>query len=159
MSAPKPVDPAELDDDALLALLRPVVAAIAPTPTRVIADALAAYTWRTIDAELAELTFDSAVAATGTRGPDRAARELTFRAGVLEIELLLSGRTGAELEGQMIPPVVDVIELASLRSAETAAVDDLGRFRFGRLPAGPVCLRVRRPEGWVHTPWTVLRSA
>lgn len=159
MSGREPVDPASLDDDELLALLGQVVAATDPPPPSVVAGALAAETWRTIDAELADLVFDSAMELAGTRGPTNAARELTFQAGDVEIEILVTAGVHAQLEGQLIPAVVEVIELASLASAETAAVDELGRFRFDQVPPGPVRLGVQRPEGWVHTTWVVLRAA
>ena len=159
MSDRQPVDPASLDDDELLALLGHVVAATDPPPPSVVAGALAAETWRTIDAELADLVFDSAMELAGTRGPTNAARELTFQAGDVEIEILVTAGAHAQLEGQLIPAGVDVIELASLAGAETTEVDELGRVRFGAVPAGPVRLGVRRHDGWVHTTWVVLRAA
>ena len=46
-------------DDDLLRELGRVVTAADPVPPEVIAAAKASFTWRTIDAELAELAFDS----------------------------------------------------------------------------------------------------
>lgn len=159
MTGQDPVEPDDLDDDALMVALGRALGPNPPAPPGVIADAVAAYTWRTIDAELAELAYDSASAVSGTRGPAGSAREVTFRSGDVEIEVLVAGGADAHLEGQLIPPVADTIELAGLHGAETAAVDEFGRFRFGEVPTGPVCLGLRRPDGWVRTTWMVLRAA
>ena len=66
-------------DDELLELVGRALRTAEPVPDRVIAGARAAWTWRTIDEELAELVFDSAVELTGVRSEDTA-RQLTFRA-------------------------------------------------------------------------------
>ena len=66
-------------DDELLELVGRALRIAEPVPDRVIAGARAAWTWRTIDEELAELVFDSAVELTGVRSEDTA-RQLTFRA-------------------------------------------------------------------------------
>ena len=66
-------------DDELLALVGRALRAAEPVPDHVIAGARAAWTWRTIDQELAELVFDSAFELTGVRSEDTA-RQLTFRA-------------------------------------------------------------------------------
>jgi hypothetical protein len=161
--SPDRIDPATLDDDELLVLLGHSLAATDPVPAAVVRGAIGAETWRTIDTELAELVFDSALEATGTRSATAApaAREVTFRAGEVEIELLVGDEPGAPVEGQVVPPVGELAELASLDAsgAMTAEVDPLGRFRFESVPAGPIRLGIRLPAGWVHTSWIVLRRS
>ena len=162
--SPDHIDPTMLGDDELLVLLGRSLAATDPVPAAVLHGAIGAETWRTIDAELAELVFDSALEATGTRSATAApaAREVTFRAGEVEIELLVGEEPGAPVEGQVVPPVGELVELASLVAdgeAETVDVDALGRFRFASVPAGPVRLGIRLPSGWVHTTWVVLRRS
>ena len=66
-------------DDELLELVGRALRAAEPVPDQVVAGARAAWTWRTIDEELAELVFDSAAELTGVRSEDTA-RQLTFRA-------------------------------------------------------------------------------
>ena len=66
-------------EDELLELVGRALRAAEPVPDHVIAGARAAWTWRTIDEELAELVFDSAAELTGVRSEDTA-RQLTFRA-------------------------------------------------------------------------------
>ena len=68
-----------VSDDDLLELVGRALRAADPVPDRVIDGARAAWTWRTIDEELAELVFDSAAELTGVRSEDTA-RQLTFRA-------------------------------------------------------------------------------
>ena len=68
-----------VSDDELLALVGRALRAAEPVPDRVLTGARAAWTWRTIDEELAELVFDSAAELTGVRSEDTA-RQLTFRA-------------------------------------------------------------------------------
>ena len=65
-------------DDDLLELVGRALRAADPVPERVIEGARAAWTWRTIDEELAELVFDSAAELTGVRSEDTA-RQVTFQ--------------------------------------------------------------------------------
>ena len=68
-----------VSDDELLDAGRPRAACRRPGARPRVAGARAAWTWRTIDEELAELVFDSAAELTGVRSEDTA-RQLTFRA-------------------------------------------------------------------------------
>jgi hypothetical protein len=155
-------DASQLDDEELLDVLAAALASTDPAPASVLAGAIGAETWRTVDVELAELVFDSALESTGTRaGTAALAREVTFRVGDVEIELLVTDQLGAPVEGQVIPPVGDLAELVSMSSTSggtTTSIDDLGRFRFDALPLGPVRIGIRLASGWVHTSWVVLRA-
>ena len=88
-------------DDELLELVGRALRAVEPVPEHVIAGALAAWTWRTIDAELAELVFDSATELTGVRS--RNARQVTFQAPGVEIEVMVIDDTIRRIIGQLIP--------------------------------------------------------
>ena len=73
------------DDDVLLDELRALVADDDPVPERVLAAARGSFTWRTIDAELAALVYDSALDAerlTAVRSADTV-RLLTFETAEL----------------------------------------------------------------------------
>ncbi|MET0326995.1 MAG: hypothetical protein ABW219_17400, partial [Ilumatobacteraceae bacterium] len=59
-------------DDELQAVLARALRTVDPVPDHVLAGARAAWTWRTIDEELAELVFDSAAELTGVRSEDTA---------------------------------------------------------------------------------------
>jgi hypothetical protein len=105
---------------------------------------LGAYTWRTIDAELAELVFDSAVdhdEAALVRGPQQD-RLLSFRAGGLTIDVEIAGTgTDRSLIGQLVPPQPAAIEIRQGGGSVTVEADELGRFNAGPLQGGPICLR------------------
>ena len=72
--------------DPLLAELADVIEHADPVPASVLVAAKAAFTWRTIDADLAELVADSLAEAAGVRGRE-AARLLTFRASAIDGEV------------------------------------------------------------------------
>ncbi|MGH9149081.1 MAG: hypothetical protein ACRD0D_02970 [Acidimicrobiales bacterium] len=129
-----------------------------PVPDHVRAAAEASFDWRTVDAELAALVYDSALddeRLMALRGP--AGRQLTFEAGGLVVEVQVEG-PDRQLVGQLVPPQRAEVEIRSPRSSVTVTSDDLGRFRSARLPAGPFSLRCRlaanRPP--TETEWVVV---
>jgi hypothetical protein len=136
---------AEPTNDPTLGTLRNVIDRADPVPAAVVDAARAAYVWRTIDAELAELTADSAMAAAGVRSSS-APRLLTFEgAGVeVEVEVAQTGPT-RHLSGQLVPigPAHITVRWSGGTHATTA--DDLGRFAVDRVPAGTVSLAIVRP--------------
>ena len=76
--------------------LRDLARLLDPVPEHLVRQAVSAYAWHTVDAEPAELTFDSfapeqAALVRGPRGP----RLLTFEAPTLTVEIEI---TKAELE-------------------------------------------------------------
>jgi hypothetical protein len=137
----------DLPPDAdLEAELRRVLAQIDPLPPGLVETGIRTFTWRTIDADLAELVFDSQVdqdEAALVRG-DQQGRLLSFRAGTLTIEVEVTG-TGPSrrLMGQFMPPQHGGVEIRHGDSTTTVEADELGRFSAGPLPAGPVSLRCR----------------
>ena len=138
--------PNEPDDTELEEELRRVVAHMEPVPPGLLEAALGAYAWRTIDADLAELVFDSLVdqdEAALVRGGQQG-RMLSFRAGTLTIEVEVTG-TGPsrQLMGQLTPPQRGGVDIRHGDSTTTVEADELGRFSAGPLPAGPVSLRCR----------------
>ncbi len=79
----------ELKDQQLLARLAAALDTYDPLPEAVITAAKETFTWRTIDAELASLVFDSAAEElAGVRSTD-ATRQMTFRTTGVEIELVV----------------------------------------------------------------------
>ena len=93
------------EDEALLQELRAAARRFDPPPDSVLEAARASLTWRTIDAELAALEFDSAVdlAATAVRGGE-GPRLLTFAAPGLNIEVEVSPiGPRRQLVGQLVP--------------------------------------------------------
>jgi hypothetical protein len=144
-------------DDELLDVLGRALRAAEPVPERVLVGARAAWTWRTIDQELAELVFDSASELTGVRSEDTA-RQLTFRAPGMEIEVMVVDEASRRIVGQLIPPGEFTVHLAAGDQVLEAVTDRLGRFMFERIAPGPVRIAVSDPDGThiVTTEWTLL---
>jgi len=98
----------------------------------------AAYSWRTIDAELAALTYDSAWEGQEfslTRAESAQLRTLSFASDGLTIELEL---TPHEVLGQISPPQAGTVRLTSDSEAlGTLPIDDLGFFIVRPVPRHP----------------------
>ena len=146
-------------DAALHALGEALQAADGP-PTQVVSQAKLVFTWRTIDAELAELTFDSVVDGelAGVRG-FHAARNVTFEtaAVVIDAEITAVG-DHYDLVGTVMPVVAATLSSQRGDGAETdVVVDEMGRFRVTGLAAGPLRFVVRAGQGTrVVTDWVSL---
>jgi hypothetical protein len=147
--------PADLppEDAALLAELGAAVRDADAVPHRFRRAGRAAYGWRTVDAELAELET-AAPEAVGTRAAADEPRVLRFRAGDVLIEVEL---TADAVQGQVVPPRAARITLETATgTSETTALDEVGWFLFGAPPAGPFRLRLDPPAvvtSWTRRPW------
>lgn len=139
---------AGLSDDELLAALRHALAARQAVPADFVAAAKNAFAWHNIDAELAQLTYDSirdAGHALSTRTEAASIRALTFTSGHLTIEL----EVGAEsLVGQVVPAQAAMITIQPVTGGETdVQADEIGCFSIEPIPAGQFRLRCRSAAG------------
>ena len=147
-------------DDALLEELRALAAEVDPTPEHVLLAARGSYSWRTIDAELAGLVYDSVLDAEplAIRSEDEA-RLLTFETPVdaIELEITVVGDERRIL-GQLVPPGPGVVELRRVGGVLEAEADEHGRFSFDRVKPGPVSLRCRRTSDGaaIETEWVTI---
>ena len=153
----------EHEDDRLVEELRRVAALVDPVPPRVLDAARGSFTWRTIDAELAELAFDSA-----RPGGERGARPQLGRPPPADVRLpgaLDRGRgdrdgAGAPLVGQLVPPQPAEIEVRHAGGFVSVAADELGRFAADGVAGGPVSLVCRLGDATgtrtVVTAWLVI---
>ena len=149
-------------DERLLGVLRTVVGAADPVPADVVEAAKGSLTWRSIDAELAELAYDSLLddgLLVGTRA-ESAPRSLTFEAAdvVVEVEVLEAGAQ-RRLLGQLVPPRPADIEVRHSGGVIRVRADEVGRFTAAGVAPGPVSLRctVAGSEAPpVETPWVVV---
>src|SRR5690348_1577792 len=97
------------DDERLLTELGTALRAGTEVPERFVEAGKAAFAWRTVDAELASLTYDSATeGVAGVRGEPADLRALTFAARGLTIELEV---TEDSLIGQVVPPQPGSVEV------------------------------------------------
>lgn len=139
-------------DDRLLAELGEATQRAGEPTDTMAAAADAAFSWRTIDAELAALTYDSmADEAVLVRDAGTSARHLVFEAEGLGVEL---EQTADGLVGQLVPPAPGTVTLlgptGDLASIEA---DALGCFRIEGAPRGPVRLRCVSGTDEILTDW------
>jgi hypothetical protein len=136
------------DDDALLAALREALRAREAVPPEFVEAARSAFAWHNIDAELAQLTYDSSRDAEyepSLRAEAASIRALTFTSARLTIELEV---TRDALLGQIIPPQAGVITVPPRDGAETEyPADEIGCFSIRPVPSGPFRLRCRTVSG------------
>jgi hypothetical protein len=161
------------DDDVRLLLdLGTALDAARAAPDRIVEIGRAAYVWRTVDAELAELTFDSAAGPAdpdGTAGPNggggggdasEGGAESSSdgvlagaRASVARLRAMTftANDLSIELEvtddglvGQLVPPAPGHVELRARHGGMLAAdADTVGWFDFELRPSGTFQLHVR----------------
>jgi hypothetical protein len=159
---PEPPPDSEDSDQALLTVLRAAAHAIDPVPPSVVSAAKGSWTWRTIDAELAELTYDSwtdEAQLAGVRGASTAtptSRLLSFEAtsAALELEIIVEGPE-RRLVGQLLPAQPGVVEVHHRRGVEVVEADAVGRFSVPAIAPGLFRLTVRpaRDPRAVATAW------
>jgi hypothetical protein len=135
--------------------LRRAAARFDPLPPALLDAAVGAFAWRTIDAELAELVFDSLTdhdEASLVRGA-QPGRLLSFQSGDLAIEVEVTG-TGASrrLTGQLMPPQQASVQIRHGPDVITVEADELGRFGAGSLHRGPIRLRCDPVQGMARSP-------
>ncbi|WP_183095589.1 hypothetical protein [Nocardioides stalactiti] len=147
------------NDDELLAELAAAVAEETAVSDRRRAAAQAAFTWRTVDAELAELLHDSALdAGAAVRSGGDGPRTLSFRRAAVTLEV--------EIDGDVV--LGEVIDESGVGDPATVTlqrpgVDDVvveadasGFFRIEGVGAGSVRFVVAR-SGWIlTTPWATI---
>jgi hypothetical protein len=125
-------------------------------PHSVLDAAKGAWAWRTIDLDLAELTFDSQLADAGAlRSTVLDSRLLRFSIGASELDVEVEWfGTRCELSGT-VTPALSHIDLQTPTQDITIAVTD-GRFDTTMELVGPVRFVLRSPQ-WRHaTPWLVV---
>ncbi|GAA4205176.1 hypothetical protein GCM10022252_65320 [Streptosporangium oxazolinicum] len=141
-----------MSDDELEAELRRAIELFDPVPSHLQQIAVEAFTLRTLDAELAELVFDSLSGPSQVRGEGQP-RMLTFQGAGLTVDLEVTvTATGGRVVGQLMPPRHLEVEVLGGHPV-TLAADDLGRFIYEDVPPGPFSLRCRLGDATVVTEW------
>ena len=145
------------DDEDLLAALQQALAEREAVPREFVEAAKNAFAWHNIDAELAQLTYDSSrdtERAAVTRSENASIRALTFASPHLRLELEVSG---SSLLGQVIPPQAGTLETHTRAGVTTSQVDEIGCFAVDPIPDSPFRLRCRMADGTdVVTGWITL---
>jgi hypothetical protein len=150
----------EMTDDELMAALADAVAESDAVPERRREAAHAAFTWRNIDEELAELLHDSALdAGAAVRSSATTVRALAFGRGAVTLEVEVDGDA---VLGEVVDEDVTATTPATVSLQQpgvedrTIEVDESGFFRFDGVAPGPARFVMVR-AGWIlATPWVVL---
>jgi hypothetical protein len=135
------------DDDELLAALRGALRARQAVPPEFVAAGKSAFAWHNIDAELAQLTYDSERDAESAPSRSEAAsvRALTFSSPHLTVELEV---TPDALVGQIVPIQAGTVEVVTgTGQAQAVSADEIGCFSISPIPAAPFRLRCRTATG------------
>ena len=136
------------DDEELLAALRGALRAREAVPPEFVEAAKNAFAWHNIDAELAQLTYDSSRDSDyepSLRAEAASIRALTFTSAHLTIELEV---TRDSLLGQVIPAQAGVVSVQPQDGALAEfPADEIGCFSIGPIPSGPFRLHCRTATG------------
>jgi hypothetical protein len=136
------------DDEEVLAALQQALHAQHAVPPEFIEAGKNTFAWHNIDAELAQLTYDSSLdpgRELSLRAEAASIRALTFTSAHLTIELEV---TQDSLLGQIIPAQPASIEIQPREGTETAlATDEIGCFSIQPMPPGPFRMRCRTEDG------------
>jgi hypothetical protein len=146
------------DDEQLLAALRQAVLARQAVPPEFVGAGKSAFAWHNIDAELAQLTYDSSRDSQyelSLRAEAASIRALTFTSAHLTIELEV---TQDSLVGQIIPAQSATIKVQPRDGAGTeVAADEIGCFSIRPVPSGEFRLHCRTSAGVeILTGWIAL---
>src|SRR5450631_1261124 len=116
----------------------------------------ASFTWRTIDGELAGLTYDSCIeepSRSGVRSQQTGLRAMTFASSSLTIEIEV---TSTSLMGQLVPAHTGEVLLSFQDgTGRRVPVDELGAFTIDPISEDRFRLQVAG-EPQVTTDWIVL---
>lgn len=144
-------------NEELLVRLGSLLAEVDAVPESVRAAAVASYSWRSPNSELARLV-ESMAAAAEVRGGE--ARLLTFRADSITIEVeVIPVRDRLRIVGQLVPPQPArvQVEQPGADSEVGTDADGLGRFMLDGTSPGLARLVCTPAEsGPVRTEWTTL---
>ena len=121
-----------------------------PIPPRLVAAAQDAFGWRLVEAELAELLFDSASdELVGVRGSSSERRSFRYGSGDVVIRVHL---TEVSLIVMIEPPLSVVCRVDTEQGNEEHRTDELGELVVDA-PELPLRLEIDLPGGKVVTPW------
>ena len=146
------------DDERLLVALGEAIRERQAVPSWFVETGKNAFAWHNIDAELAQLTYDSREnrrELTVVRSETASVRALTFTSAHLTMELEV---TENAVLGQIIPPRAGTLEVHTRAGEITATeMDEIGCFAVDPIPDSPFRLRCRTADGAdVLTGWITL---
>ena len=140
------------DDDRLFEDLGAALRAAGPVPAATLAGGDAAYAWRTVDAELAALRYDSLLdRELLLRGSAPISRSLVFQGSTMSVDVELNDDA---LVGQLVPPTAgEVVLLGIAGELGRTSADELGSFTLAAPARGPIRLLCETSSGRLVTEW------
>jgi hypothetical protein len=151
-----------VDDQGLLTRLGAIAQTVDGPPDLAYELGRAAFAWRNIDSELAQLVADSARESALVRSATSDIRLLSFATEALTIEVEVSVRQGQRsLLGQLLPeppaPDWQVTVETDAGPPASATIDQLGRFEISDVAGDRLRLRIEAPGATpVTTVWVSL---
>lgn len=106
-----------------------------------------AFTWRTIDAELMELSYDSVLDTAGVRDAS-ARRTMEFTSGDISVLLEVDGQ---QIAGRLIPAQAAQVDVRIGAEASTQVIEPTGSFTISTSAGGPVQIRLMLTGGQTLT--------
>lgn len=123
-----------------------------PIPAAITAAACSAFSWRGVDAELAELLFDSASdELIGVRGASTERRSFRYGTNGAVVRVHL---TPLSLVVMIEPPLSVLCRVVTAEGSTEERTDDLGELVVDA-PDLPVRVEVDLPTGKIVTPWII----
>jgi hypothetical protein len=145
------------NDDELAARLGRAIARRDPVPQDVIRAAKASGAWRTADAELAMLLYDSVLDEefAGVRGGG--SRLMTFTSARVTVDIEISGRDRVVV-GQVEGVDPAGVEICYAEGAVAVETDPSGHFSLPSGRSGPMSVRITdgRAGTVIRTEWVVI---
>jgi len=146
------------NDEELLGALQEAVRSRQEVPAEFVTVGKNSFAWHNIDAELAELTYDSlrdVAEPVGVRTEAASIRALTFTSARLTIEIEV---TQDALVGQIVPAQAAVVKVRFRSGGETdISADDIGCFTIQPIPIEQFRLECRTADGiQALTGWVAL---
>jgi hypothetical protein len=124
-----------------------------PVPDDLLRISAGLFTWRTIDAELAELEVIDADASATVRGGEPATATFVVDDRLIEVEHHRDGELVVDLGGRWAETVSIFTPAGEAASAST---DEAGVARFPALPRGPVQFVIRAEDhAAIKTRWVM----
>lgn len=136
-----------------------VIAMADPIPFDLLQSLRSSLNRRAVDADVAELIYDSVLDGHGDVRSFRSGRQLSFQGPRVSVEMEVVPERG-RVVGQLIPPAPGDVEVRHGRGVDHVPVDALGRFVIDQFPKGPVSFRCSGGDasggGITVTDWIVL---
>ena len=145
------------NEETLIEMLGRSLRQTDPTPSTVSEFAKALFTWRNIDAELAELAYDSIHddVHEGVRSAG-ATRMASFEVEEWTIDIEHDPSNG-RIVGRLSPETTFTVELQCDGALSVSGSDDRSRFEFDHVATGPISLVFRLEDGGtLKTDWIIL---